>query len=46
MFVDNLGVELGRTLVLFAFLGIGGWTLRSILRIWLPVIRGAKGAWK
>lgn len=46
MFEGNLGIELGRALVLFAFLGIGGWTLRCVTRIWIPVVRGTRSAWK
>lgn len=45
MIADSLLWELGRTVVLLVFLGVAGWTLRSITRIWLPVIAGKRSAW-
>lgn len=35
-FLDSLYLELGRTLVLVAFMSIAGWTLRFIIKVWMP----------
>lgn len=42
IFLDNLVLELGRTIVLLGFLSLIGWTARSITRIWLPIIKARK----
>jgi hypothetical protein len=39
IFLDNLAFEFGRAAVLVAMLTLGAWTVRSLVRIWLPVIR-------
>ena len=39
IFLDNLALEMGRTLVLLFLLSLVGWTARSIVRVWLPLIR-------
>jgi hypothetical protein len=36
---EHFMVDVARSLVLFAFIGIWGWTVRSIIRIWLPYMR-------
>ena len=38
-FLDSIALEIGRAIVLFVFLSLVGWTARSIIRIWLPVIK-------
>ena len=39
IFLDNIALEMGRAVVLVVFLALVGWTARSIIRIWLPVIK-------
>ena len=39
IFLDNLALEMGRLLVLLFLLSLVGWTTRSIVRVWLPLIK-------
>jgi hypothetical protein len=41
-FSEHLMLDLARTLVILAFLGIWGWTVRSVIRVWLPFVRKSR----
>lgn len=39
IFLDSLAMEFGRLAILIGFLSLTAWTVRSLVRIWLPVIK-------
>lgn len=39
IFLDSVAMEFGRTMILIGFLSLTAWTARSLVRIWLPVIK-------